>query len=82
MGKDILKNNMSRIDKIARCRKTSTHIITNEKHKMLDPKTVAEKITDMVSDNRKYGIGVSVDQRESFFLLNVSEIRHLQNCTV
>ena len=54
---------------------------------MLDPKTCSEKIIDMVSDDRKYGIGVSVDQRESFFvnrsyfgiLLNVSEIRDLQN---
>jgi 3-oxoacyl-[acyl-carrier protein] reductase len=31
------------------------------KHKMLHPKTVAEKITDMVFDDKKYGNGVSVD---------------------
>ncbi len=31
------------------------------KHKMLHPKTVAEKIIDMVFDDKKYGNGVSVD---------------------
>ncbi len=31
------------------------------KHKMLHPKTVAEKITDMVFDDKKYRNGVSVD---------------------
>ncbi len=31
------------------------------KHKMLHPKTVAEKITDMVLDDKKYGNGMSVD---------------------
>jgi 3-oxoacyl-[acyl-carrier protein] reductase len=33
----------------------------SNKHKMLHPKTVAEKITDMVFDYSKYGNGVSVD---------------------
>ena len=31
------------------------------KHKMLNPKSVAEKIRDMVFDDKKYGNGVSVD---------------------
>ena len=31
------------------------------KHKMLSPRTVAEKITDMVFDDKKYGNGVSLD---------------------
>jgi 3-oxoacyl-[acyl-carrier protein] reductase len=31
------------------------------KHKMLHPRTVAEKITDMVFDDKKYRNGVSVD---------------------
>jgi len=31
------------------------------KHKMLHPKTVAEKITDMVFDDKKYRNGISVD---------------------
>jgi len=31
------------------------------KHKMLYPRTVAEKIIDMISDDKKYGNGVSVD---------------------
>ena len=31
------------------------------KHKMLHPRTVAEKITDMIFDDKKYGNGVSVD---------------------
>jgi NAD(P)-dependent dehydrogenase (short-subunit alcohol dehydrogenase family) len=31
------------------------------KHKMLSPRTVAKKITDMVFDGKKYGNGVSVD---------------------
>jgi 3-oxoacyl-[acyl-carrier protein] reductase len=33
----------------------------SNKHRMLHPKTVAEKITDMVFDDSKYGNGVSVD---------------------
>ena len=31
------------------------------KHKMLRPRTVAEKITDMIFDDKKYGNGDSVD---------------------
>ncbi len=37
------------------------HYYELNKHKMLHPKTVAEKITDMVSDDKKYENGVSVD---------------------
>lgn len=37
------------------------HYYELNKHKMLHPKTVAEKITDMVFDAKKYGNGVSVD---------------------
>ena len=37
------------------------HYYELNKHKMLHPKIVAEKITDMVFDDKKYGNGVSVD---------------------
>ena len=37
------------------------HYYELNKHKMLHPRTVAEKITDMVFDDKKYGNGVSVD---------------------
>lgn len=37
------------------------HYYELNKNKMLHPKTVAEKITDMVFDDKKYGNGVSVD---------------------
>ena len=37
------------------------HYYELNKHKMLHPKTVAEKIIDMIFDDKKYGNGVSVD---------------------
>ncbi len=37
------------------------HYYELNKHKMLHPKTVAEKITDMIFDDKKYGNGISVD---------------------
>jgi hypothetical protein len=37
------------------------HYYELNKNKMLHPKTVAEKITDMVFDDKMYGNGVSVD---------------------
>ena len=37
------------------------HYYELNKHKMLHPRTVAEKITDMIFDDKKYGNGVSVD---------------------
>jgi 3-oxoacyl-[acyl-carrier protein] reductase len=37
------------------------HYYEVNKNKMLHPKTVAEKITDMVFDDKKYGNGISVD---------------------
>ena len=37
------------------------HYYELDKHKMLSPRTVAEKITDMVFDDKKYGNGVSLD---------------------
>ena len=37
------------------------HYYKLNKYKMLHPKTVAEKITDMVFNDKKYGNGVSVD---------------------
>jgi short-subunit dehydrogenase len=38
-----------------------TQYYRSNKYKMLHPKTVAEKITDMVFDDKKYGNGVSID---------------------
>ena len=38
-----------------------SHYYELNKHKMLSPRTVAEKIIDMVFDDKKYGNGVSVD---------------------
>jgi 3-oxoacyl-[acyl-carrier protein] reductase len=37
------------------------HYYELNKHKMLHPRTVAEKIIDMIFDDKKYGNGVSVD---------------------
>jgi len=37
------------------------HYYEMNKHKMLHPKTVAEKIIDMIFDDKMYGNGVSVD---------------------
>jgi len=37
------------------------HYYELNKHKMLHPRTVAEKITDMIFDDKKYGNGISVD---------------------
>ena len=38
-----------------------SHYYELNKYKMLHPRTVAKKITDMKFDDEKYGNGVSVD---------------------